>query len=118
MHEPDMSRSADIRHLAGIWRRPSDIHRNMLALFAAALLLVPTAEPSSAQQAVFVDGQAQIVPEFEDKEAWIREELWVETEFDSDVALLRRHSRRTTVPVGRPPGTRRPVAAARKPTEA
>ena len=84
MHEPDMSRSADIRHLAGIWHRPSDIHRNMLALFAAALLLVPTAEPSSAQQAVFVDGQAQIVPEFEDKEAWIREELWVETEFDSD----------------------------------
>ncbi|MEL6615670.1 MAG: Xaa-Pro dipeptidyl-peptidase, partial [Bacteroidota bacterium] len=25
-----------------------------------------------------------IVPEFEDAEAWIREELWVETEFDSD----------------------------------
>src|SRR5690606_36193417 len=33
---------------------------------------------------VFEDGQAQIVPEFADKDAWIREELWVETEFDSD----------------------------------
>ncbi|HEX6327046.1 MAG TPA: Xaa-Pro dipeptidyl-peptidase [Jiangellaceae bacterium] len=34
---------------------------------------------------IFVDGQAQIVPEFQDQNIpWIREELWVETEFDSD----------------------------------
>lgn len=33
---------------------------------------------------VFVDGQAQVVPEFKDSDAWIREHLWVETEFDSD----------------------------------
>ncbi|MCJ7627930.1 MAG: Xaa-Pro dipeptidyl-peptidase, partial [Longimicrobiales bacterium] len=33
---------------------------------------------------VFVDGQAQIVPAFGDSTQWIREELWVETEFDSD----------------------------------
>ena len=33
---------------------------------------------------VFENGQAQIVPAFEDKDTWIREELWVETEFDSD----------------------------------
>ncbi len=32
----------------------------------------------------FQDGQAQIVPEFADPEAWIREELWVEADFDSD----------------------------------
>ena len=33
---------------------------------------------------VFVDGQAQVVPEFADSTQWIRQELWVETEFDSD----------------------------------
>jgi X-Pro dipeptidyl-peptidase len=33
---------------------------------------------------VFVDGQAQIVPEFSDPSQWIRQQLWVETEFDSD----------------------------------
>jgi len=32
----------------------------------------------------FVDGQAQIVPAFANSEEWIRERLWVETEFDSD----------------------------------
>lgn len=33
---------------------------------------------------VFVDGQAQIVPAFSESGEWIRERLWVETEFDSD----------------------------------
>ena len=48
-----------------------------LCLFAAV--------PASGQVAPrFQDGQAQIVPEFSDPEAWIREELWVETAFDSD----------------------------------
>lgn len=32
----------------------------------------------------FVDGQAQVVPEFSTPTDWIRESLWVETEFDSD----------------------------------
>jgi X-Pro dipeptidyl-peptidase len=35
-------------------------------------------------RAVFEDGQAQPVKEFSDSDHWIREELWVETEFDSD----------------------------------
>ena len=35
-------------------------------------------------QPAFVDGQAQIVPAFEDPAQWIRHTLWVETEFDSD----------------------------------
>jgi X-Pro dipeptidyl-peptidase len=39
---------------------------------------------SSGAAPVFVDGQAQIVPAFADSTQWIREELWVETEFDSD----------------------------------
>ncbi|WP_166345319.1 Xaa-Pro dipeptidyl-peptidase [Phytoactinopolyspora limicola] len=33
---------------------------------------------------IFEDGQAQIVPEFADPNTWIRQQLWVETEFDSD----------------------------------
>jgi X-Pro dipeptidyl-peptidase len=32
----------------------------------------------------FVNGMAQIVPAFQDSSTWIREELWVETSFDSD----------------------------------
>ena len=31
-----------------------------------------------------MDGQAQVVPEFQDPNAWVRQRLWVETEFDSD----------------------------------
>jgi X-Pro dipeptidyl-peptidase len=51
-----------------------------------ALTAVVAAHSPSAQQArpVFVDGQAQVVPAFEDAAQWIRETLWVETEFDSD----------------------------------
>jgi X-Pro dipeptidyl-peptidase len=33
---------------------------------------------------VFADGQAQVVPAFNNPEEWIRHDLWVETEFDSD----------------------------------
>src|SRR5688500_4965890 len=37
-----------------------------------------------AARPVFVDGQAQVVPGFQDEKQWIRQTLWVETEFDSD----------------------------------
>jgi X-Pro dipeptidyl-peptidase len=33
---------------------------------------------------VFRDGMAQVVPGFADPSTWVREHLWVETEFDSD----------------------------------
>ncbi len=33
---------------------------------------------------IIVDGQTQIIPRFEDPDMWIRHDLWVETEFDSD----------------------------------
>jgi X-Pro dipeptidyl-peptidase len=33
---------------------------------------------------VFKNGQAQVVPEFNDAALWIKEQLWVETTFDSD----------------------------------
>ncbi len=49
-----------------------------IALFAATAVAKEGAKP------VFVDGQAQVVPEFANSSDWIREHLWVETEFDSD----------------------------------
>ncbi|TFH34005.1 MAG: Xaa-Pro dipeptidyl-peptidase, partial [Bacteroidia bacterium] len=33
---------------------------------------------------LITDGQAQIIEEFNDPETWLRHDLWVETEFDSD----------------------------------
>ncbi|WP_182868391.1 Xaa-Pro dipeptidyl-peptidase [Rhodopirellula sp. JC639] len=49
------------------------------------LLAGPTvgiaAEPAKP---VFKDGEAQVVKAFEDSDYWIRHDLWVETEFDSD----------------------------------
>jgi X-Pro dipeptidyl-peptidase len=33
---------------------------------------------------VIVNGETQVVPRFEDPDRWIRHDLWVETEFDSD----------------------------------
>jgi X-Pro dipeptidyl-peptidase len=58
---------------------------------AVALPAMPAGQtlPSSAASTqptrpVFVDGQAQIVPGFQDAAQWIRQTLWVEAEFDSD----------------------------------
>lgn len=53
---------------------------------ACVILLtsLPAVSQEKKAQPVFVDGEAQIVPEFSDRESWIRENLWVETEFDSD----------------------------------
>ena len=53
---------------------------------AAALVLTTLSaqQPAATARPVFTDGQAQIVPAFEDSAQWIRERLWVETEFDSD----------------------------------
>jgi len=61
------------------------LRRRSLA-FALAATAVPSvgAAQSVRAQPVFEDGQAQIVEAFADSTEWIREELWVETEFDSD----------------------------------
>ncbi len=42
------------------------------------------AQPVREAVPVIKDGQAQVVPAFADSTRWIREELWVETEFDTD----------------------------------
>jgi len=48
------------------------------------LPLAAFAQQASPARPIFRDGQAQVVPAFQDPASWIREELWVETEFDSD----------------------------------
>ncbi len=47
-------------------------------LFSVSLLAQEKAVP------VFEDGEAQIVEAFKDADSWIRHDLWVETEFDTD----------------------------------
>jgi X-Pro dipeptidyl-peptidase len=44
----------------------------------------PQAGPRATAHPVFEDGQAQIVPAFQDNTRWVHQQLWVETEFDSD----------------------------------
>ena len=58
-------------------------------LRASSVLVLVAIGPVQAQapapaRPVFADGQAQIVPAFQDSTQWIRQELWVETEFDTD----------------------------------
>jgi X-Pro dipeptidyl-peptidase len=64
--------------------------RTLTAVTSAGLLTVMAFAAGNNAQAspqagpIFVDGQAQIVPEFADPATWIRQQLWVETEFDTD----------------------------------
>lgn len=58
-----------------------------LFLYVAVLLaplLGAVAQTSEKAVPVFENGEAQIVAAFEDPSSWIREDLWVETEFDTD----------------------------------
>ncbi len=54
------------------------------AFLATLLLLLFTWSATAQTRPVFEDGMAQVVDAFADESEWIREELWVETEFDSD----------------------------------
>lgn len=57
------------------------------ALVLAGAIVLPTrtayAQPAAAGP-VFVNGMAQVVPAFQDTAKWIRQDLWVQTDFDSD----------------------------------
>lgn len=53
-------------------------------LFAAAAFTSAAHAAAPPAVPVFKDGEAQIVRDFEAPEFWIRHDLWVETEFDSD----------------------------------
>ena len=54
---------------------------NTLILFAFTLTMVCSAQKATP---VFKDGEAQIVEAFQDNSKWLRHDLWVETEFDTD----------------------------------
>jgi X-Pro dipeptidyl-peptidase len=54
------------------------------ALVLTTALAGPAGADSHIPGPIFEDGQAQVVPEFSDSSTWIRQQLWVETEFDSD----------------------------------
>ena len=60
--------------------------RIQFTLFAAlfCIPLITTQAQTAKAGPVFEDGEAQVVPAFEDSESWIRHDLWVETEFDTD----------------------------------
>lgn len=60
------------------------IGRAFLGLAVLAVLSVPVQSKDDLAKPVFIDGQAQVVPAFSTPSEWIRERLWVETEFDSD----------------------------------
>jgi X-Pro dipeptidyl-peptidase len=54
-----------------------------LVVSTSAVLNLYAQQPVKAVP-VFVDGEAQIVEAFADPDKWIRQDLWVETDFDSD----------------------------------
>ncbi len=65
------------------------LHCHSLRLCVGVLTLLLAcihAESQGEELAVPVikDGMTQIIPEFKDPDLWIRHDLWVETEFDSD----------------------------------
>jgi X-Pro dipeptidyl-peptidase len=55
-----------------------------LQAFLLLCFLTPALHAQSKAGPIFANGQAQVVPAFADSSQWIREELWVESEFDSD----------------------------------
>ncbi len=66
---------------------PSLLSQKTTILVAAILAMFTTtidAQQVLPASPVFVEGQAQIVPAFANSTEWIRENLWVEVEFDSD----------------------------------
>ncbi len=61
------------------------MNRFLLPLTAAVTCVATVGAQTPPKAApVFVDGQAQVVPAFQDPAQWIHQDLWVETIFDSD----------------------------------
>ncbi|WP_299765583.1 Xaa-Pro dipeptidyl-peptidase [uncultured Dokdonia sp.] len=75
---------------------------SLLAIVIAGCVVSCKQETTPKTTPVFLDGEAQIVSAFEDPDSWIRHDLWVETDFntDGDDTMDRMH-----VSVTRPPQT-------------
>jgi len=65
-------------------RLTSSTFRLLLGLTTAVITFHRQAPGEQPGTPVFKDGEAQIVKAFEDSDYWIRHDLWVQTEFDSD----------------------------------
>ena len=57
---------------------------SMWTTFILATMANVYAQMAEKAEPVFMNGEAQVVEAFANPENWIREDLWVETEFDSD----------------------------------
>lgn len=58
---------------------------NITLILALAFSILSCAQTATEQaKPVFKDGEAQIVEAFKDASKWLRHDLWVETEFDTD----------------------------------
>ena len=64
------------------------MNRHFKTILFLGLLFTTTltihAQKAEVAAPTFKDGEAQIIPAFEDATKWIRHDLWVETEFDTD----------------------------------
>lgn len=73
------------RRMPGVARVATFAFLTLFASAPAAAQDARTQQGTAGRAApIFVNGQAQIVPAFQDSTQWIRHDLWVETEFDSD----------------------------------
>ena len=68
---------------APVRRLPTLLLAATAALASRSLVLI-NAAPQAPAKPVVENGQAQIVPAFQDPAQWIKQTLWVETSFDSD----------------------------------
>jgi X-Pro dipeptidyl-peptidase len=76
-------------HVLRVWiimRRTASRRWGAAAVLSLALLSISLTKAHGQASAgpVFAHGQARMVPAFADSTEWIRHDLWVETEFDSD----------------------------------
>lgn len=65
------------------------IKTSILPVFLLLILQVGFTQEANKAVPVFRDGEAQVVEAFSNQEDWIIQELWVETDFDSDGNGLR-----------------------------
>ena len=59
------------------------LKKHISSLFILVLVVLST-NTYSQTKPVFKDEQAQVIEAFNNPENWIQEDLWVETEFDTD----------------------------------
>lgn len=60
------------------------VFRSSLLLFALSFFSLISFSQEKTQVPVVENGKAMVIPEFNNPDDWIRHDLWVETEFDSD----------------------------------